>query len=119
MIITIHIFRKSLDLSKNQLNSIDNEAFSKLKQLKLLDLSNNLLSNVIFELPNSLEDFSLKENKLIDWPVIKMPENLEVLQIQHNKLSEIFRDETVFPNLKILNISGNSVGIFHNIFYPE
>lgn len=108
-------FRKFLDLSYNQLNNIDQKAFTKLESLKFLDLSYNLLHDINLELPSFVEVFAVKANELVNWPLTKNPEKLEELKLQENKLTELFNNKINVENLKILNISGNQIESFPNI----
>lgn len=61
-------FLQKLDLSRNEVKYIDNEAFKYLKNLKRLDLSHNKIVNLnknMFEPLHSLERLKLNNNSVV------------------------------------------------------
>ncbi|KAM3915241.1 extracellular matrix protein 2 isoform 2-T4 [Leptodactylus fuscus] len=81
-----------IDLSKNKLMStgIDPLAFKPLKNLKRLYLDGNLLDQIPQELPSTLEELKLNENKLssLEEDSLKDLKNLVTLELEGNQLSE-------------------------------
>ncbi|XP_056380010.1 extracellular matrix protein 2 isoform X3 [Hyla sarda] len=81
-----------IDLSKNKLMStgIDPLAFKSLKNLRRLYLDGNLLDQIPLELPSTLEELKLNENKLssLEEDSLKDLKNLVTLELEGNQLSE-------------------------------
>lgn len=77
--------------------------FKNLTNLRLLDISHNLLKDLMLQLPNSLELLSLANNKLIEIPFIKAPDNLRELELQNNRIEELGSLGLVLENLKVEN----------------
>lgn len=108
----------ALSLASNDLRSVDQDMFKACSNLLILDLSNNLLSNLstIYSALRPVQ-FNLKELKLtgnsieelIDFP--KFP-NLEILDLSFNKLKHI-GDTNLFnlPKLSHLYVTNNLIEI--------
>ncbi|KAM5148716.1 extracellular matrix protein 2 [Mantella aurantiaca] len=81
-----------IDLSKNKLTTtgIDLHAFKPLKSLKRLYLDGNLLDQIPPELPSTLEELKINENKLgsLELDSLKDLKNLVTLELEGNQLSE-------------------------------
>ncbi|XP_044157682.1 extracellular matrix protein 2 isoform X1 [Bufo gargarizans] len=83
---------EKIDLSKNKLMStgIDPVAFKSLKNLRRLYLDGNILEQIPLELPSSLEELKMNENKLgsLEEDSLKDLKNLVTLELEGNQLSE-------------------------------
>jgi Leucine rich repeat len=101
--------RESIDLSNNKIKNIDENAFSTLESLKLLDLSNNNMKRVHIRLPNSLEILTMAHNQLISWPLANTPEHLAELELQFNSLEYIFPKDSEVDSLRTLDVSNNLI----------
>ncbi|XP_073500422.1 extracellular matrix protein 2 isoform X3 [Phyllobates terribilis] len=81
-----------IDLSKNKLMStgIDPLAFKSIKNLRRLYLDGNLLDQIPLELPSTLEELKINENKLgnLEEDSLKDLKNLITLELEGNELSE-------------------------------
>lgn len=106
---------KSLNLADNILNNFDNEIFfqnSNLENLKTLDLANNLLRSFNLDvLPTQIEQISLDHNKILTLNNLssKIYPNLESLVLNKNSLKNDFSFLKKLPNLKILKIEENQL----------
>jgi len=103
----------SLDLSHNDLSSISSEAFENSKQLKVLILNNNKISQVhdgALNGLNELKTLDLSENNIVALPArlfLSTPE-LQQLKLDNNRLSVI--SSRLFHPLKkliVMDLSGN------------
>lgn len=117
----ILFFRRFLDLSRNLLANIEDDAFSQLLSLSELDLSENHLEEVALKLPNSLEHLRMIMNKLKFWPFVNRPTNLTAVEVQQNNLVEMFSrfasSKTIeFENLSKLNVSHNRIEAISALF---
>jgi len=100
-----------LDLSRNQIKSIEKSGVFTLKNLKHIDLSYNYLKSVSFsEECNSIKWLSLRSNRLqkID-SSISFLTNIEYLDISDNLFESIPPEIYNLPNLKTLKISDNLI----------
>ncbi|KAG8436251.1 hypothetical protein GDO86_007376 [Hymenochirus boettgeri] len=95
-----------IDLSKNKLtsNGIDSQAFKSIKSLKRLDLTGNLLIHIPSDLPSSLEELKLNDNKLesLNEDSLKGLTDLVTLEMEGNKLSEANASPLAFKPLQHL-----------------
>lgn len=94
-----------LDVSHNQLVSLDKENFSALKHLRILLLNRNMIStlqNETFRGLSNLTILQLNENILEDIPpgVFSHLSKLELLDLSQNRMSSI--DDNAFAGLKNL-----------------
>ncbi|OCT85588.1 hypothetical protein XELAEV_18023759mg [Xenopus laevis] len=95
-----------IDLTRNSLtsNGIDSQAFKSLKKLNRLYLDGNLLNHMLTELPSSLEELKLNDNKLEGLKRHSMEDltNLITLEMEGNQLSEGNVSPLAFKPLKHL-----------------
>ncbi|XP_053577154.1 extracellular matrix protein 2 isoform X1 [Bombina bombina] len=81
-----------IDLSKNKIMStgIDIEAFKSMRNLKRLYLDGNLLVQIPTELPSTLEELKMNENKLggLEKNSLQDLKNLVTLELEGNHLNE-------------------------------
>ncbi|NXA45231.1 ECM2 protein, partial [Nothocercus julius] len=95
-----------IDLSKNNLTSsgISPQAFKILKKLKRLYLDGNMLVHIPSELPSTLEEIKINDNRLhaIDEDTLQDLKNLVTLELEGNKLSEANVSPWAFFPLKSL-----------------
>ncbi|XP_064310279.1 extracellular matrix protein 2 [Phalacrocorax carbo] len=96
-----------IDLSKNNITSpgIGPRAFKILKKLKRLYLDGNKLVHIPSELPSTLEEIKINDNRLhaIDEDGLQDLENLVTLELEGNKLSEANVSPLAFNPLKSLS----------------
>uniref|UniRef100_A0A8B9QRT8 Extracellular matrix protein 2 n=1 Tax=Apteryx owenii TaxID=8824 RepID=A0A8B9QRT8_APTOW len=96
-----------IDLSKNNLTSrgIGPQAFKILKKLKRLYLDGNMLVHIPSELPSTLEEIKINDNRLhaIDEDTLQDLKNLVTLELEGNKLSEANVSPLAFYPLKSLS----------------
>ncbi|NXE54001.1 ECM2 protein, partial [Casuarius casuarius] len=96
-----------IDLSKNNLTSpgIGPQAFKILKNLKRLYLDGNMLVHIPSELPSTLEEIKINDNRLhaIDEDSLQDLKNLVTLELEGNKLSEANVSPLAFYPLKSLS----------------
>ncbi|XP_047202521.1 extracellular matrix protein 2 isoform X3 [Girardinichthys multiradiatus] len=92
-----------INLKKNKLTSagIDPKAFTALKTLRRLYLDENLLDAVPSDLPSTLQELKINENKLrgIDENSFQDLSNLVILELEGNLLSEGNVDPRAFAPL--------------------
>ncbi|XP_062441202.1 extracellular matrix protein 2 [Rhea pennata] len=96
-----------IDLSKNNLTSrgIGPQAFKILKKLKRLYLDGNMLVHIPSELPSTLEEIKINDNRLhaIDEDTLQDLKNLVTLELEGNKLNEANVSPLAFYPLKSLS----------------
>ncbi|XP_069823289.1 extracellular matrix protein 2 isoform X2 [Dendropsophus ebraccatus] len=96
-----------IDLSKNKLMStgIDPLAFKSLKNLRRLYLDGNLLDQIPLELPSTLEELKMNENKLgsLEEDSLKDLKDLVTLEVEGNLLSEANVSPLAFKPLQHLS----------------
>lgn len=102
-------FRESVDFSHNKINNVDENAFSTLDSLKILDLSHNEIKRVYMKLPESIEILTMAHNQLITWPLANTPENLSELELKSNSLEYIFPKDLEVDSLRTLDVSNNFI----------
>ncbi|XP_058831516.1 leucine-rich repeat-containing protein 49-like [Topomyia yanbarensis] len=103
-----------LDLSHNDLRSIDLCLFQRMKNLRTLDLSVNNMAIVKNSMEDKLESLTvlyLNDNRLsyLDINVLKQFPNLETLHLFNNGLMymEFENMRSMFPRINIVHIYGN------------
>ncbi|XP_055533212.1 uncharacterized protein LOC129723191 [Wyeomyia smithii] len=103
-----------LDLSHNDLRSIDLCLFQRMKNIRILDLSANnmaIVKNSMQAKLESLTNLYLNDNRLsyLDINVLKQFPNLETLHLFNNGLMymEFENMRTMFPRINIVHIYGN------------
>ncbi|KAM9409172.1 extracellular matrix protein 2 isoform 3-T3 [Pholidichthys leucotaenia] len=96
-----------INLKKNKLNSagIDTKAFKVLKNLRRLYLDGNLLETVPSDLPPTLQELKINENRLrgIDENSLQDLSSLMILELEGNLLSEGNMDPLAFAPLTQLS----------------
>ncbi|KAL4655835.1 extracellular matrix protein 2 isoform X2 [Arapaima gigas] len=96
-----------INLGKNKLTSagVDPQAFKNLIHLRRLYLDGNLLERIPSDLPPSLEELKVNENKLrgIDEGLLDDLANLVTLELEGNMLSEGTVDPSAFQSLQQLS----------------
>ncbi|XP_052749997.1 toll-like receptor 3 [Galleria mellonella] len=94
-----------LDLTYNQIQTIDEDAFLTCINLQELNLANNNIT-FIFQLPQLIQIVILKDNTMYQWP--PFPTGIKLIDLSNNRLSDIYdEDKADFENLEVLDISGN------------
>ncbi|KAL1399909.1 hypothetical protein pipiens_007858 [Culex pipiens pipiens] len=103
-----------LDLSHNDIRSIDLVLFQRLKHLRVLDLAANNMAIVKNSMEHKLESLAvlhLNDNRLsyLDINVLRQFPNIEKLDLFNNQLMymEFENMRSMFPKLSIANIYGN------------
>lgn len=99
---------RSLNLSHNQLHSLDGELAS-YSHLRKLDLSHNRLSRLPGELPRSLWQLHAAFNRiqLLDKNDTAFQWNMKTLDLSNNHLQRAIFINNTLSNLRTLNLSGN------------
>lgn len=120
------ISRQYLNLSVNHLSNIEHDAFLTMPELKVLDLSQNKISDVSLHLPETIEMFNISWNSLKYWPIVNIPKALRTLEVQHNQLIELFNAANTgnnwiyFLNVTSLNASHNNIdAILPRLQFPQ
>ena len=93
----------SLDLSQNQITSVDNAKLSSLMNLASVNLSQNRLASLP-ALPNSLTSLNASENQLASLPAL--PNSLTSLNASENQLASL---PTLPSGLTSLDVSKNQL----------
>ncbi|XP_014793827.1 PREDICTED: toll-like receptor 1 [Calidris pugnax] len=104
---------KFLVLQRNKLESLPKVSFmtSRMKSLKFLDVSSNLLS---YDGPaepcrwaQSLSELDLSSNQLTDAVFECLPVNVQKLELQNNQISSVPRGMAELKSLRELNLASN------------
>ncbi|XP_071645842.1 uncharacterized protein [Temnothorax longispinosus] len=104
-----------LNLSFNKFNTLPANLLLNMQQLKILRINNNQLLSLNFQnLPLSLLELHTESN-LIN-TVSFQKSSIHTLNIQNNNISNIYNNLTLLEELKNVNISGNSLSDFPDIF---
>ncbi|NWI79894.1 TLR6 protein, partial [Dryoscopus gambensis] len=104
---------KSLILQKNKFESLPKVSFmtSRMKSLKYLDMSNNLLrhdrADVQCQWAESLTELDLSSNQLADAVFECLPVNVKKLGLQNNQISNVPRGVAELKSLEELNLASN------------
>lgn len=129
--IKLHTRLHTLDLSCNQLRALDEDFFSQLDGLQVLDLSHNLLARCSLVsggggeqhensplntsgalefrgLPSSLERLDLSNNRIVRMDGLEGLTRLRVLRLAHNQLRSCSGTEGLVA-LEELNLSANAI----------
>lgn len=102
-----------LDLQNNDISSIAESSFERLRNLTEMDLSNNQLRQL--NLSNLLQlsyfqKLKIHHNHLIDIPELGYHQSLSILSLQHNEIPALnVSILEKFPNLHTLDLSFNSI----------
>ncbi|NXO33932.1 TLR10 protein, partial [Locustella ochotensis] len=104
---------KLLILQKNKFESLRKVSFmtSRMKSLKYLDMSNNLLRHdgvdVQCQWAESLSELDLSSNQLADAVFECLPVNVRKLSLQNNQISHVPRGMAELNSLEELNLASN------------
>jgi Leucine-rich repeat (LRR) protein len=105
---------QTLNLSNNIITNIEYKAFHHLAKLEILDLSNNLITYIIsssFQHLYQLKEFYFANNQLqvLQFELFKNSRLLQIMNFSYNKIAQISFFETVWENIKILDLSNNTI----------
>ncbi|NXM41784.1 TLR1 protein, partial [Gymnorhina tibicen] len=104
---------ETLILQKNKFESLPKVSFmtSRMKSLKYLDMSNNLLrhdgADVQCQWAESLTELDLSSNQLADAVFECLPVNVKKLGLQNNQISTVPRGVAELKSLEELNLASN------------
>ncbi|XP_061326937.1 toll-like receptor 6 isoform X1 [Pezoporus flaviventris] len=104
---------KLLILQRNKFESLPKVSFmtSRMKSLKYLDMSSNLLrhegADVQCQWAESLTELDLSSNQLADAVFECLPVNIQSLNLQNNQISSVPRGMAELKALKELNLASN------------
>ncbi|NWW03635.1 TLR6 protein, partial [Oreocharis arfaki] len=104
---------ETLILQKNKFESLLKVSFmtSRMKSLKYLDMSNNLLrhngAGVQCRWAESLAELDLSSNQLADAVFECLPANVKKLSLQNNQISNVPRGVAELKSLEELNLASN------------
>lgn len=100
-----------LDLTNNEIESIDFLSFSHLNQLTLLNLSYNYIDDLTpFYSMKSLRALYLSDNKISKIPTgISKLSSLTILNLNRNYIKDIPNEISKLNNLKSLHLEGNLI----------
>ncbi|KFP18038.1 Toll-like receptor 6, partial [Egretta garzetta] len=104
---------KLLILKRNKFESLSkvSSMTSRMKSLKYLDMSNNLLSHDAADgqcqWAESLTELDLSSNQLMDAVFECLPVNIEKLDLQNNQINSVARGTAELKSLKELNLASN------------
>ncbi|NWX44739.1 TLR1 protein, partial [Steatornis caripensis] len=104
---------KLLILQRNKFESLPKVSFmtSRMKSLKYLDMSSNLLSHdaadVQCQWAESLRELDLSSNQLTDSVFECLPVNVEKLNLQNNQIASVPKGMAELRSLKELNLASN------------
>ncbi|NXW03536.1 TLR1 protein, partial [Fregetta grallaria] len=104
---------ETLILQKNKFESLSKVSFmtSRMKLLKYLDMSNNLLSHdaadVQCQWAESLTELDLSSNQLTDAVFECLPVSIEKLDLQNNQITSVSKGMAELKSLKELNLASN------------
>ncbi|NXE06251.1 TLR1 protein, partial [Lophotis ruficrista] len=104
---------ETLVLQKNKFESLSKVSFmtSRMKLLKYLDMSNNLLSHdaadVQCQWAESLTELDLSSNELTDSAFECLPVNIKKLDLRNNQITSVPKGMAELKSLKELNLASN------------
>ncbi|NWI87842.1 TLR10 protein, partial [Pitta sordida] len=104
---------KLLILKRNKFESLPKVSFmtSRMKSLKYLDMSNNLLrydgADVQCQWAESLTELDLSSNQLADAVFECLPVNIKKLDLQNNQISSVPKGMADLKSLEELNLASN------------
>lgn len=122
---------KVLILSKNQIFTIDKDAFKFLPNLTRLDLSDNYITKIelsTFDHVNKLQFLNLAYNQIKSFEshTFKSLQHLKELNLNGNNLggffentSDIFGTEMLSPKLSVLKIENNNISNLRDDFFKS
>lgn len=98
---------RSLTLTGNKFNNLDDETLIIPKSPKELDLSNNEITKIEINLPPKLQVLILRNNRL---KVIKdIPKNIKYLDCSNNQLGYDIQNSSFPTRISKLDLSGNKI----------
>ncbi|KAM9661136.1 toll-like receptor 1 isoform 1-T4 [Morphnus guianensis] len=106
---------ETLILQRNKFESLSKVSFmtSRMKSLKYLDISSNLLSHdgadVQCQWAESLTELDLSSNQLMDAVFECLPVNIKKLNLQNNHITSVPKGMAELKSLKELNLASNSL----------
>ncbi|NXL12520.1 TLR1 protein, partial [Mesembrinibis cayennensis] len=104
---------ETLILQKNKFESLSKVSFmtSRMKSLKYLDMSNNLLSHDAADVQcrwaESLTELDLSSNQLTDSVFECLPVNIKKLDLHNNQITSVAKGMAELKSLKELNLASN------------
>ncbi|XP_075276811.1 toll-like receptor 1 [Opisthocomus hoazin] len=104
---------KLLILKRNKFESLSKVSFmtSRMKSLKYLDMSSNLLrhdgADVQCQWSESLTELDLSSNQLTELVFECLPVNIKKLDLQNNQISSVAKGMAELKSLKELNLASN------------
>ncbi|NWI27140.1 TLR1 protein, partial [Sula dactylatra] len=104
---------ETLILQKNKFESLSKVSFmtSRMKLLKYLDMSHNLLRNDAADVQcrwaESLTELDLSSNQLMDSVFECLPVNIKKLDLQNNQITSVAKGVADLKSLKELNLASN------------
>ncbi|NXG70735.1 TLR1 protein, partial [Baryphthengus martii] len=104
---------ETLILKKNKFESLHKVSFmtSRMKSLKYLDMSNNLLSHstpdVQCRWAESLTELDLSSNQLTDAVFECLPVSVKILSLQNNQITSVPKGMAELKSLEELNLASN------------
>ncbi|XP_076192204.1 toll-like receptor 1 [Aptenodytes patagonicus] len=104
---------ETLILQKNKFESLSKVSFmtSRMKLLKYLDMSNNLLSHDAADVQcrwaESLTELDLSSNQLTDSVFECLPVNIKKLNLQNNQITSVAKGMAELKSLEELNLASN------------
>ncbi|XP_050308821.1 podocan-like [Anthonomus grandis grandis] len=111
-----------LDLSSNDIVSLEDDAMGRLEFLSNIHLTNNKIVFIPRSLPESLRELHLGHNNIVNvlrFDLKNLPK-LEVLILNDNKIITIESDSfTMLKSLITLDLSGNSIKSLYPGSFPE
>lgn len=119
-------FLRNLDLSRNNLASLENVVFMYLKQVSALNLSNNQISSLhdgaFEEMSSNLIDIDLSFNKIEKFKenyfilMVKNAKNFSSINLESNNIDEIEQSNSSDAtfSLKLLNLRNNKIKVFES-----
>lgn len=107
-----------MDLSFNQLSTLPPKSLLYLQHLKILYINNNHLIDLNLQnLPSLLLELYAGNNFINH--LLLQKSSIHILNIQNNCISNIYKNLTLLEELKNLNINGNSLSEFPDIFLKD
>ena len=103
---------QNLDISRNRITELEGKLFTQLKQLKVLNVSKNMISHISCKISNSskLERLLLDDNQLEQLPLeVGTLTKLNFLSCCNNSIKFLPQTFKNLKNLVYLNVSGNKL----------
>ncbi|XP_059617888.1 podocan-like protein 1 [Phlebotomus argentipes] len=100
---------ESLDISHNKIANVNQKAFKNMKLLRTLDLSENQIEDLHLHLPDSVEIFRARGNRIKLWPLTQLPEAIKAIHVENNRLTELFTPTDASTKLAFFNASDNLI----------